>query len=184
MAEQNNQAAKAAVGVSVGAAVLAALALLQRPASAASPGETVEIPEELWNLIIAIAQSADDIDAGVKGVIEALGNLAINVQGFPPNAESITAVRVECQVINQPYRLPSLEVPDGMPLHLLAWPLNPPAGLIFIGPSASGCSNMNQSYPMPPGATKDYYVKNAEALWVCATAVPAWVVATAEQRRS
>lgn len=187
MAERDNRAAKAAVGISAGAAVIAALALLTRQAKAAPPGEegeAAQLPQELWNLIIAIAESADDVDAGIKDVVDKLSQLAINVQGFPPNARSMTAVRVACLVVAQPYQFPTLLVPDGMSLHLLAWPLNPPASLISVGSSAAECSNINQSYPLVPGGTVDYFVQNADTLWVSANIVPAWVVATAEQRRA
>jgi len=184
MAEQNNKAAKAAVGISAGAAVLAALSFLQRKASA-SPGEegVVEIPAELWNLIIAIAQSGEDITAGINSLASALSELSLNVKGYPPNAEYTAALRFECTLANQPYHLPDLAVPDGFSLHLLAWPFNPPGGLISVGRSAAEAGNMNQSYPMVPGSTKDYFVQNASTLFVSATIVPAWIVMTAEQRR-
>jgi len=174
------------VGISAGAAIVAALALLQKGAKAASPGEgeALEIPEELWNLVIAIAQSGVDITTGIGDLAQKLDDLAINVQGFPPNATSIAAYRFECAVANQTYGLPDLAVPDGFPLHLLAWPFNPPGGLIFVGRSAAEASNPNQAYPMVPTATKDYFIKNASGLHVSATVVPAWIVVTAEQRGS
>lgn len=183
MAERD-KAAQAALGISAGAAVVAALAFLQKRAVAA-PGEAAEIPEELWNLIIAIAETSANVDQGIQDVVRELSQLAINVQGFPANTETMTAFRVACQVANQPYQLPALAVTEGMALHLLAFPFNPPApGLILVSSSSPGCLNINQAYPMPPGATKDYFVKNADALWISANAVPAWLVVTVEQRRS
>jgi len=186
MASKDNRAAKAALGISAGAAIVSALAFLQKQAKAAPPGEgvTFEIPEELWNLVMAIALSGENIDADIKDLAQKLSDLAINVQGFPPNAESIASYRFECAVATQPYQLPDLAVPDGFPLHLLAWPFNPPGGLIFVGRSAAEASNPNQAYPMVPVATKDYFIQNASGLYVSATVVPAWIVVTAEQRRS
>ena len=180
MAEKD-KASQAAVVVSVGAAITAALALLQKRAQAAPPEGVVQLPQELWNLIIAIAKSIDSVDIDLDTVITELGKLSINVQGYVPNAERITTVRTACTVVTQPYQLPSITIPDDMQLLLLAWPLNP--GWVFVGPTAAECVNINQSYPLPPGATVAYRVKNADSLYISANAVPSWVVATTEQRR-
>lgn len=185
MAEKDNRAAKVALGISTGAAITAVFALLNKRAAAAPPGEggEYELPEELWRLLIAIAQSGENIESGIKDLAEALGDLAINVQGYPPNAEFTASYRFECAIANQAYQLQDLAVPDGFPLTLLAWNLNPAGSYVLVGRSAAEATNINQGYPMFPGATKDYFIQNASRLYVSAPAVPAWIVATAEQRR-
>lgn len=187
MAEQDNRAAKAAVGISAGAAIVAALAFLQKGAAAA-PGEdgggTVDLPNELWQLLIAIAQSGGNIETALADVAKELSKLSLNVQGYPPNAEGIASYRFECAIANQAYGLPDLEVPDGFPLTLLAWNLNPPGSYVLVGRSAAEATNINQGYPMFPGATKDYFIKNASSLFVSAPVVPSFIVVTAERRRS
>jgi hypothetical protein len=187
MAEKDNRAAKAALGISTGAAIAAAFALLQKQAKAA-PGEggeggTFEIPKEMWDLVMAIAQSGANIETGLGDLAQALSDLAINVQGYPPNADSIASYRFECAIANQAYSLPDLEVPDGFPLTLLAWNLNPPGSYVLVGRSAAEATNINQGYPLFPGATKDYFIKNASSLFVSAPAVPSYIVVTAERRR-
>jgi hypothetical protein len=188
MAEKDNKAAKAALGVSAGAAIVAALAFLKKTASAApgngeGGGGAFQIPEEMWNLVIAIAQSGVDIETALGDLAQKLSDLAINVQGYPPNAEGISSYRFECANANQAYQLPDLEVPDGFPLTLLAWNLNPPGSYVLVGRSAAEATNINQGYPLFPGATKDYFIKNASSLFVSAPAVPSYIVVTAERRR-
>lgn len=181
-----DKTAKVAVGIGAAAAIAAALALLSRKAQASEQGGgggpvgPVELPDELWQLIIAIADKSSSIDEGIAAVAVALQNLSINVQGYVPNAERMTATRVQCIAIGTPYQLPDIAVPDDMQLLLLGWPLNP--GWIFVGATAAECTNINQSYPLPPGAVVGYRIKNAKTLWVSANAVPCWVVITAEQR--
>jgi hypothetical protein len=186
MSEKESRAAKAALGISTGAAIASVFALLQKRAAAA-PGEdgdgTGEIPKELWDLLIAIAQSGANIEDGIKDLTQALSDLAINVQGYPPNVESIASYRFECAIANQPYGLPDLEVPDGFPLTLLAWNLNPPGNYVLVGRSAAEATNINQGYPLFPGATKDFFIKNASSLFVSAPVAPSYIVVTAERRR-
>lgn len=177
---KDDQSSKVAAGMSTAAAIMAALAWLKSgKAEAAPPGA---IPEELMNLVIAIANSAEKIDENTLAIVAAIQALMLEGGlGWPPNAERITAIRTACTVVIKPYQLPSITVPDDMQLLLLAWPLNP--GWVFVGASAAECTNINQSYPLPPGATVAYRIKNADTIWVSANAVPAWLIATAEQRR-
>lgn len=177
---KDDQSSKVAAGMSTAAAIMAALAWLKSgKAEAAPPGA---IPEELMNLVIAIANSAQKVDENTLATVAAIQALMLEGGlGWPPNADRITTLRVGCAIVNTPYQLPSIVVPDDMQLLLLAWPLNP--GWVFVGPSAAECTNINQSYPLPPGGTVAYRIKNADTLFVSANAVPAWLIATAEQRR-
>jgi len=176
-----DRASQVAVGISTGAAIAAALAWLAgRKAEAAPPGE-ITIPPELMELLVSIAQSTDRIDQNILDIINAIASLAISTQGWVPNADSMTALRVACPAANTPYQLPDIAVPDDMELVLLGWPLNP--GWIQVGASPAECTNINQSYPLLPGATVGYRVKNAKSLFVSATAGGCFVVATVEQRR-
>ena len=166
-----------ALAISIPAAIAAAAALAKK-AQAAPKGELV-IPKEFWDLIIAIAASAGTIDDSIQKVIQELAKLTINVQGWPVNADSITALRVAVAVTGT--RLPDIAVPSGMSLVIKAWTLNP--GWLQVGASLAECSNVNQSFPLLPNEVVGYQVQNANQIYIAATAAGCFACITTEQRR-
>ena len=180
--DRTDRASQVAAGMSTAAAIAAALAWLStKKVEAAPPPGQITIPPELMELLVAIAQSTDRVDENILRIITAISQLAISTQGWVPNADYAVATRVQCPAANTPYRLPYIMVPDDMELVLLGWPLN--AGWIQIGWSPAECTNINQSYPLLPGAVVGYRVKNAECFYVSAATAGDSVVLTVEQRR-
>jgi hypothetical protein len=163
MAGENE--AKAAAGFSAAAAIAAVLTWLNSRKVAA--GEAV-IPDEVIQLLVAIAASSDSIDGRVQQILSALatgdggGGIA---QGWPPNANSITGLRVSINPAAG-MQLPTIVIPSGMALVIKAWVLNP--AWLFIGPSIGEVSNINQSFPLLPSETVSYFVEDAHQVYVSA----------------
>ena len=166
-----------ALAISIPTAIAVAAALAKK-VQAAPKGELV-IPKEFWDLIIAIAASAGTIDDSIQKVIQELSTLAINVQGWPPNTDSLTALRPAIPVAG--IKLPSIAIPDGMSLVIKAWAANP--GNLQVGASIAECTNINQSFPLLPSEIVGYQVQNADNIYVAATVAGCFACLTVEQRR-
>lgn len=180
MAGENK--ARVAAGLSTAAAIAAALAMInagRARAATGNNGQELVLPAELVQLLAAIAASTDTIDSNVSRVITELSELAIEVQGWPANANSGTAVRVAIPVAGT--QLPYIAVPSGMGLVVRAWPLNP--GWLQVGFSLGECQNVNQSYPLLPNEVVGYFLENANKLYLAATAAACFVCLTVEQRK-
>lgn len=172
MAERDNRAAKAAAGMSTASAVMAAIALLKS-------GKTAGIPDELMQLVIAIAGSADAIDTNTLDTVAAIKALSLVGLGWPPNTDSGTALRVAIATTGT--RMPYIAVPSGMALVIKAWPLNP--GWLQVGFSQAECTNVNQSYSLLPNETVGYFIQNAESVYIAATVAGCFACLTVEQNK-
>lgn len=175
MAEED-RTAKGAVVVSTAAAIAAGLAWLKSGKAKAAPPFT--IPEELMNLVIAIAQSMGNVDADLDNVISAIESLGKGL-GWPSNANAITSLRVAIPVTG--VQLPYIAIPSGMSLVISAWPLNP--GWLQIGGSIAECTNINQSFPRLPNELVGYQVENADQIYIAATVAGCFACLTVEQRK-
>jgi len=177
---QDNKDARVATGISITAAIAAALAWINsRKVGVAPPGGELVLPDEFVQLIIAIAAKAGTIDNSIQKVIQELTTLAINVQGWPANTDSLTALRVAVAVTGT--RLPSITIPSGMSLVIKAWALNP--GWLQVGASLGECTNINQSFPLLPSEVVAYQVQNADQIYIAANAAGCFACLTVEQRR-
>lgn len=172
----DNKKAEAALAISIPTAIAAALALAKK--AKAAEGELV-LPKEFIDLIIAIAASSDAIESDIKKVIDELKTLAINVQGWPTNTDSLTSLRVAVAVAGT--RLPFIAVPSGMSLVIKAWALNP--GWLQVGASLGECVNVNQSFPLLPSEIVTYQVQNADQIYIAGTVAGCFACLTVEQRR-
>lgn len=171
-----DRSSKVAAGMSTAAAIMAALAWL-KSGKAAPPGV---IPEELMQLVIAIAASADDVDQNTLAIIAAIKALALEgALGWPPNTDAITSLRVAIPVAG--IQLPFIAVPSGMSLVIKAWSLNP--GWLQVGATQAECMNVNQSFPLLPNEVVGYQVENADRIYIAATAAGCFACLTVEQRR-
>lgn len=104
------------------------------------------------------------------------------LNGFYLNTLTIQVAGDVCAAVNTPYPMPDMAVPDGMSLVILAWPTNAPGSLIYVSHSASGATNLNQAWPLIPGATISYRVRNAKELYVATNAAASRWSITAERR--
>jgi len=180
MAERNTSAKTAAV-MSTGAAIMAALAWLNsRKVEAAPPGT---IPEELMNLVIAMAAHADSIDQDLDEVISAIKGISLEGGlGWPQNANAITSLRVAINPATG-VQMPDIVIPSGMALVIMAWPLNP--AWLQVGGSIAEASNINQSFPLMPTGIVGYQIENANQIYIAAAGAVAGCFAclTVEQRK-
>ena len=193
MAEKD-KASQAAVVVSVGAAIAAAFALLQKRARAAplEPSQVVSLDEATMNLLIAIAQASGDIDSNTEDALaklqEIIDKIGVGapgvpgVQGWPPNAEGTRSFAILCAAAATPYQASDMEIPDGMSLAIKAWPLNAAASLIFVARTPAECTNPNSAWPLIPNEAITYLVKNAKAFYVSTNIAGSIAIFTAEQR--
>jgi len=170
MAYEDNSA-KVAAGASTIAAIAAALAYLKIK----KPGEFI-IPDEVVQLIVALAASSEEIRTGVKTIIEKLG---AGGQGWPANTDAITSLRVAVAVTGT--QLPFIAIPSGLTLVIKAWSLNP--GWLQVGATPAECINVNQSFPLLPNEVVTYQIENADKIYVGATAAGCFACLTVEQRR-
>jgi hypothetical protein len=174
------------VGAALGGAALvtAAIALANKRVAAASPeGGEVLLDNETMQLLIALAQTTADIEQLVAQIVSGFqGQTTLNVQGYPPNTESIIATRVQVRAVNTVYPLPDIVVPDDMILQLKGWPTN--GGIIYIGNSQATANNINQVWPLLAQEAIGYKVKNARAIHFSGNAVGDWLAITVEQRRN
>jgi len=176
MAQQNRDS-KAAVGLSAAATIAAVAAWLNSRKQVAAG----EIPDEVIQLIMAIAASSNNIEGGIQQLITELSNLGINVQGWPPNVRRIRTFTIVCAVAGQPYRGSPMAIPSGRSLVVKANALNAVGSLIYVATAAAECTNPNSSYPLVPNEPIGYAVQNAEDVYVCSNVAGSTAIFSAEQ---
>lgn len=178
MAENEN--AKVVAAGFAGTAIGAAIAWLNQKKAAA--GEPV-IPDEVVQLLIAIAATSEDTKQTVAKILAALG---AGGQGWPANTDSITSLRVQITPAAG-MQLPSIVIPSGMSLVIKAWALNP--AWVWVGATAGEVANINQAFPLLPSETVSYQIENADQIFVAgrtaagAATAGCWACLTVEQRR-
>lgn len=174
----SEQDAKVAAGFSLTAAIAAIAVYLQNRKVG---GAELVLPDEVIRLLAGIGTGVDEI-------YEALRNLTITGggQGWPANANTITALRVAINPANG-VELPAIIIPSGFAMVIKAWALNP--AWLWVGASLGECRNINQAFPLLPSETVTYQVQNANQLYIAgmtpAGAVTAGCFAclTVEQRK-
>ncbi len=182
-----DKTSQTAVTISVGAAVVAAIALLQKRAQAAAPGQVFNLDEETMKLLIAIAQASGNIDTNTLAALAKLQDIIDKIgvgggQGWPPNTNGTRTFAVLCPAAATPYPVPDMEIPDGMALLIKNSPANAVAALIFVAKTPAECTNPNSSWPLVWNESIPYLVKNANAFYVSTNIAGSIVVFTAEQR--
>lgn len=184
MANTDRQGA-AALAISVPTALALALSYLKGQKN----GEAV-FPDEVVQLICAIAATSEEIKTSVQAILDALptdGNGGIIQGGWPPNANSITALRVAINPANG-VQMPSIYIPSGMTLAIKAWALN--AAWLWVGASIAEARNINQAFPLLPNEIVTYQVENADQIYIAAmtpVGLPTggcFACLTVEQRRA
>ena len=181
MAEDKN--ARVAAGITLGAAVTAALAYIHsRKAKAAPPPEgEIVLPEEFMQLIIAMAASAGVIEGKLQKVIQELSALSVNVQGWPPNVRRIRTFALVCAAAGTPYRCSQMAIPSGMSLLIKANPLNGVGSLIYVATTAADSTNPNSSFPLVPNESVTYAMQDADQIYVSTNIAGSTALFSAEQ---
>ena len=187
---ERDKASQAAVAVSVGAAITAAIALLNNRAQASpTDSQIFSLDEATINLLVAIAQASSNIDSNtlaaltkLQGIIDTIVTGAPGGQGWPPNAAGVRILTVLCAVVATPYPVSYMEIPDGMALAIKSSPFNAIGSIIFVAKSPAECLNPNSAWPLALNESITYFVKNANSLNVSTNVAGSIAVFTAEQR--
>ncbi len=174
-------AAKTAAVMSTAAAIASGFALIRSGKVAAAPGAPGTIPVEVIELLVAIAQSADNTDKDLDALLQEVRNLTLQAQGWVPNADGISCGREQVQALNTSRQLPHLVVPDDMEIQLKGWPAN--GGVIYLASSDPEAKNINSIWPLLPNEPAGYRVKNLNSIYFSGTAVGDWVCWTVEHRK-
>jgi hypothetical protein len=175
-----NDSAKVAAGASITAAIAAALAYIN-----SRKGGEVVIPDELIQLIVALAASSQDIKSTTQSILNVLA-AAGGGQGWPANTDSMTGLRVAINPATG-VQLPDIAVPSGMTLVIKAWALNP--AWLWVGPTLAESHNINQSFYLLPSEVVTYQVENANQVYIAGMTAGGVATAgcfaclTVEQRR-
>jgi len=178
---KDDQSSKVAAGMSTAAAIMAALAWLKSGKAEAAPPGT--IPEELMQLVIAIADSAQKVDENTLATVAAIQALMLEGGlGWPPNAKGTRSFSILCVAAATPYQASDMEIPDGMALAIKASPLNAVGSLIFVARTPAECTNPNSAWPLVFNEAITYYVKNANVIYVSTNIAGSIAIFTAEQR--
>jgi len=170
---------KYAAGMATVAAIVGLGALLKKSAYA---GGT--LPPELTELIMAMAADLSTINTvRLADILEAINTMTMNVQGFAPNANTISSFRTSFPIANVGVQMGDLVVPEDMALFVKSDPGNPAfPGVLRIGGTKAESENANSSYPIITNEFRTMRVKNASEIWVSASIVPAWVICSTERR--
>lgn len=173
----------------IAAAVEGALLLSKKAQAAGEAVVTiVGLSEEVMDLLSGIAQGVGSTLEKLDDIIDAIHNIvsgAPGTGGYPDNADGITATFVACPFPQpQSFRLPSIVIPKGMQLDILARnPLGVNAGIIWVSGTEVGAHGQQQARPLIAGATVSYRVKNADSIWIGATIAGEGVYISVEQNR-
>jgi hypothetical protein len=171
---------KVTLGMSTAAAITSVLALLKNNAQAAQDGT---IPDEMLQLLVAMAQTNDAIYQSLTGIKDSIDNLSLTGgQGWPPNANSARSTTVLCVAANTAYQCPDLIVPDGMSLAIKSSPANAVGSIVYVARTPAECTNPNSAWPLALNEAITYQITNAKLLWVSSPIAGSIAVITAEQR--
>ena len=188
--DNRNQAAKLAAVGGTAALIATVAALLQRRKAAGEPGDVV-IPDELIELIMAIAANSEattsathEILTATQTLITEIRNLVVDpqltVKGWPPNTQRVRTIIVTCVLANRAYQADNLLVPDGMGLLIRSDPANAVGSLVRVATNRAEATMPDASYPLQPTEIVVYSIKDAHDVWVSSTAAGSIVIFSAE----
>ncbi len=85
---------------------------------------------------------------------------------YPPNARSGTTQVITFAAAGDPKQLPSIKVPEGIPLLVKGHPNN--GGFIYVGFYGTAAGSPAQAWPLTRNEPLTLRVKNASELWAAA----------------
>lgn len=182
MADQRKPARFIGALAAIVAAVEGAI-LLSRKTAQAAPITVVSLAKEVMDLLVAIALGVGGILEKLQEILDAIKGTAPGAGGYPDNANGITSTFVPCPFPQpQSFPLPSIAIPKGMHLDILARnPTGINAGIIWVSGTSMGAGGQMQARPLLPNATIAYKVKNANSIYIGATIANEGVYITVEQ---
>lgn len=177
MGMDGDSAAKVAAAMSTLGLAVAAIDLFKKPVAAAAGGE---FPPEVLQLLQAIAYGMEASIAQLNDILDAINGLGLQVQGYPPNCDYVTTVRINCQAINQSYPVPSLVVPDGFSVLVKAWPGNAVGAFIFV--ITNPAPNQSMAYPLVFNEAVRLSIKDTGKIHLFTNVAGSQATVTVEQR--
>lgn len=159
------------------ASILAADVLLRNKSSQATTG----FPPEALQLLQGIAAGMQSTLGQLNEIIAGINGLSFEgAQGYPPNADYVTSVVVQCQAINQAYDVPSMTVPDNFSAVIKAHPTNAVGSLIYV--VTSPAPNVNSAYPLVPNEAYAIKIKDTGKIRLFTNLAGSQAVVSVEQR--
>jgi len=168
MADDKKKAA-AIAGVGITAGVLATLLATRPKPAVAAPEGVVSLDDPAMQALISILEHAENIDADVDEVIDAINRVAaalgVTVPIRPENPPDITAFRVLTTALTTPIQLPDRVVPYDKELVVKALHTN--TGVILVAPNRTTALNINSSYWLIASEAIEYKIRNADHIYIC-----------------
>lgn len=181
MTTQNSNTAKAALAMSSVTAILAAIGLAKKT-SAASVETSFTLDEATKQLLVAIAEANAAMLYNVEEILARM-QTGGGVSGYPvANATTIRSISLTFNQINVAIPLPAMTVPDDMLIVIKADPGNAVGSIVRVADSQQNATDPINSYPLILNEFRAVRIKDASKIWVSATALPAAVIVSAEQR--
>jgi len=184
-------------GAIVTAAILATLlATKKAEAQPGTPGNTiVTLDDPAMQALLGLLQRSEFMNTDLDSVVAILNDLKVGINqlaevlaqlpggggggGILKNPKGGVAWRTVCPATNTAYQLPSRIIPYDKELAIKALPAN--GGNIFVAFSATGATNIGDSYPLIANEAIHYKIYDSGVIWISATAAGEGVVCTVEQ---
>ena len=181
-------------GAIVTAAILATLlATKKAEAQPGTPGNTiVTLDDPAMQALLGLLQRSEFMNTDLDSVVAILNDLKTGMNqlalaisqlvgggGVMDNPKGGVAWRTVCPATNTAYQLPSRIIPYDKELAIKALPAN--GGNIFVAFSATGATNIGDSYPLIANEAIHYKIYDSGVIWISATAAGEGVVCTVEQ---
>lgn len=162
------------------AAVTGSIAAFKSSAQA----QQSNFPPEFLELLQAIASDEEATIEQLNDILTAIANIpgGGSSQGWPPNADYVTTVLIQCAVINTAYQVPSMIVPDNFEVLIKAYPANNPASLIFV--VTNPAPNINNAHPLVPNEPVSYKIKDTGKIYLFTNIAGSQATVSVEQRSS
>jgi len=161
-------------------AVMSTIAAFRSHSVEAGEGGVFTLDPETKELLATIAEANAHMLVGLADIFQAILDLQLGVQGFPPNADYIVTTRVVCTLANTTYPVPEFFAPEGFRVLLKAWPLNAVGSLTYV--ATNPAPNPQMAWPLIPNESLPYGIKNTSKLWVFSNVAGSQAVVTVEQR--
>lgn len=178
--DKRHSAGATALAISVPTAIALVYSFLKGQKVEAGPNGEYVLPEEVIELLVAMAATSEETRIAVQAILARLAEGG-GGQGWPPNTKYVRSSGITCVAANTAYEAPNMIVPSGMALIVKSHPINAPGTLIQVATTPADCLNPNSSYPLLPSEAVSYHVQNAEVLRVSSTAAGSIVVFSSEQ---
>lgn len=176
------KAAKTSAVFSLISAGAATAALLKK----APAGSTVNFPPEFLQTLLGILDAMGVTLADLQDILAAIqaipggGSGGSTFQGWPPNADYVSTVLIQCQVAMQAYPVPGTIVPDDFEVLVKAYPTNAIGSLVYV--ATNPAPNVNSAYPLVPNEAYRLKIKDTGKIYLFTNIAGSSATVSVEQR--